>query len=422
LVIAISYNGRDRNTLFLFIFLPSKLLVLSHAKLQISRIMKGALVLLALVAVSACQDEEPSVFDKMGDFFLIRKDEFDLEMDNNVLNASTVSGFTEHVDNVLAYAERQLCFDTVGECDSTDSMILGCNCVNAFKETGECADVPCRLISIAKNAAPVLQQLVEESSGEGLAQIVMDNLYIPVTNILCACPGTFSATATCARDYDGDAFIMMENGTEKEAVYREVIRSLDLGTIREVVHTIFTASCGEIDGVNCYQRHAAGIVEMVAMLENSVNPDYDPSACDSLKRHQTAFEDYLDALDYGGYEGYEGLKKYVNRLINAYVDMEHAYICDANCAEYVAEEFYGCCAKNAMEVYSSDRMQRKVMKIIKNVYEILLDVPPGDIREKFPNFNKAAKKYYSIFDFEKFCGPDIAIYKEVNAMCNAILA
>ena len=109
------------------------------------------------------------------------------------------------------------------------------------------------------------------------------------------------------------------------------------------------------------------------------------------------------------------LKKYVNRLMTAYVNMERAVICDEDCAGYLAENFYGCCAKHAMDTFSSDRMQRKVMKVLKNVYKI---VSAG---EKMPNISKAVNKYYSIYDFEKFC-PDITLYKDINDMCDAVIA
>ena len=99
----------------------------------------------------------------------------------------------------------------------------------------------------------------------------------------------------------------------------------------------------------------------------------------------------------------------MDNFVDAYLDMEKAAMCDRECAEEVAQGFYSCCAKSAMETVSKKSNQKALIKAVKSIMPLISE------DQKMPNIKKLMK----VMNPEKFCGKKIDVYKRMNDECEA---
>ena len=102
----------------------------------------------------------------------------------------------------------------------------------------------------------------------------------------------------------------------------------------------------------------------------------------------------------------------VDNVIDAFLDMEKVALCDVDCADKIAEEFYSCCAKTAMEVSRQKSVKKALVKVVKSVWPLISE------DQKIPNTNKLM----NYLNLEKFCGKKIDAYKRINDKCDALEA
>jgi hypothetical protein len=107
------------------------------------------------------------------------------------------------------------------------------------------------------------------------------------------------------------------------------------------------------------------------------------------------------------------LKSFLNRLVDAYLEMEKVATCDPSCAGEIRDNFYSCCSKYSWEIMTSRPMRKGIQKLLRNVLGLFREDGSG------PKLTNAVNKYLSAYDPATFCGDKTDVFKVRKEECDA---
>jgi len=200
--------------------------------------------------------------------------------------------------------------------------------------------------------------------------------------------------------------------------FDSVVSNVDWDAVKAVFNGFVKAGCGEKGGKDCVTELSNMWTLFGTVMDNTFKGE---DVCLSIIRLEEEFGAYLMSI-YSFDEETDTVKSFANRIIDAYVNMEKELMCESSCAGEIADNFYSCCSKHALEVLSSKPMRKAYEKLFKNVWSFMVQSDSDSEGAPVPKLGSGFKKIMSVFDPASLCADQTDVYKVKNEQCDALEA
>ncbi|KAL5257796.1 hypothetical protein ACHWQZ_G012659 [Mnemiopsis leidyi] len=371
--------------------------------------MKILLVLLSLLVLSRAHHEE----ELIGEFTKMMRDPMDWIIEMITETFLDENGeLKRELLGMMPRIESQICPEEASgqECQSSDNWLFGCKCVKEFGDLERsCSMKPCELFrNLKEKGAISLSKIANAESNHEKTRTLMD-VITPGIRALCECPDIISASISCVRKYDGQLFEMQMAGMNK-TTFDYVVANIEWRALKSVLSGFIDAVCLENNGKDCVTEFTDSYAAYGTFMDNSERGE---DVCFSLVRLQDQYDNYLNTLNSFNIET-ESIKSFLDRVADAYLEVERKLLCDRECAGEISQGFYSCCRKHAYELLTTEEMKKKYNKLLKSLLNLLSD------SDKSPRkLINVVDKFLEFTDPEAFCGDETDVYREKNQECAA---
>ena len=168
-----------------------------------------------------------------------------------------------------------------------------------------------------------------------------------------------------------------------------------------------------LDGENCYDVLGKVNIAFGTFVDNTFAED---AICLSAIRVEEEYKALLAVLNADvASDGTTSFRSFLSDVVGVYLEFENKKMCDSECAGEIYHTFFkSCCVKRALDNFLAQK--GNIVKLLKYSYEMSME------EDMEPGVEGLLDELFSLYDLEKFCGPDIPFYREVNRYCDALEA